>query len=301
MGVVYKAEDLLFNQQLLAVKEMNTYGLPPEAIEAFEQEVFLLAQLSHPNLPRAYDYFYEAGSRYLVMDFIEGESLEQYLLKVPDGRLPLKEALHLGIKLCDVLHYLHSHEPSIIFRDLKPANIMRTSGGEIFLIDFGLAGFFDPGKDRDSMAYGSLGYAAPEQFGQLTTPQSDIYSLGALLHQLLSGCEPATGTPDLFAFPPLMNVPTALKRLVERMVQMDAANRPGSVLAVRQELQRIALVQELQQLAHLLAGRSLPPAPPPASGPAEAAKQRRPSLSQLLTRPWTAKRVQRSDFSGVAG
>jgi serine/threonine protein kinase len=114
-----------------------------------------------------------------------------------------KETLKIGMKLCDVLQYLHSHHPPILFRDLKPANIMRTPAGEIFLIDFGLAGFFDPRRERDTKADGSIGYAAPEQYGQLTTPQSDIYSLGAVLHQKLSGCDPATNKPNLFTFPPL--------------------------------------------------------------------------------------------------
>jgi serine/threonine protein kinase len=260
MGVVYKAEDHLCKNRLVAVKEMNPYGLAPEAVEAFEQEAYLLAHLSHPHLPSMHDYFYEAGYGYLVMDFIEGESLEQYPQRVPGGRLPLKETLKIGMKLCDVLQYLHSHQPPILFRDLKPANIMRTPAGEIFLIDFGIAGFFDPRRERDTMAYGSIGYAAPEQYGQLTTPQSDIYSLGAVLHQMLSGCDPATNMPDFFTFPPLANVPTELKRLVEQMVQMDAANRPASMTAVKQALQRIALMQELQLFARLFAGKSPVPA-----------------------------------------
>ena len=260
MGVVYKAEDLLYKNRLVAVKEMNPGGLPPEVAETFEQEASLLARLSHPRLPGMHDYFYEAGCRYLVMDFIEGESLEQYLERVPGGPLPLKETLTIGMKLCDVLHYLHSHQPPIIFRDLKSANIMRTPVGEIFLIDFGLAGFFDPRRERDTLAYGSIGYAAPEQYGQLTTPQSDVYSLGAVLHQLLSGGDPATNTPNLFTFPPLPNVPTELKRLVEQMLHMHAADRPASMMAVKQALRRIALLQELPPVALLLAGKSALPA-----------------------------------------
>jgi serine/threonine protein kinase len=260
MGVVHKAEDQLCKNRLVAVKEMNPSGLPPEAVEAFEQEAYILAHLSHPHLPSMHDYFYEAGCRYLVMDFIEGESLEQYLERLPEGRLPLKETLKIGMKLCDVLQYLHSHQPPILFRDLKPANIMRTPAGEIFLIDFGLAGFYDPRRERDTMAYGSIGYAAPEQYGRLTTPQTDIYSLGAVLHQMLSGCDPATNTPNLFTFPPLANVPTELKRLVEQMLQMAAANRPASIAAIKQALQRIALLQKLPPIAHLLAGKSPVPA-----------------------------------------
>lgn len=260
MGVVHKAEDQLCKNRLVAVKEMNPSGLPPEAVEAFEQEASVLAHLSHPRLPGMHDYFCEAGCRYLVMDLIEGENLEQYLESVPGGRLPLKEALTIGIKLCDILQYLHSHQPPVVFRDLKPANIMRTPEGKIFLIDFGLAGFFDPQQERDTLAYGSIGYAAPEQYGGLTTPQSDVYSLGAALHQLLSGRDPATNTPNLFTFSPLSNVPTELKRLVEQMLEMHAPDRPASMMAVKQALQRIALLQKLPPIAHLLAGESPVPA-----------------------------------------
>ncbi len=251
MGVVYKAEDLLFKNRLVAVKEMSQNGLSPEAIQAFEQEAYLLADLFHPNLPKIHDHFDEAGRWYLVMDFIEGESLEKSLERAPGGRLPLRETLKIGMKLCDVLHYLHSHQPPIIFRDLKPSNVMRTPTGKIYLIDFGIARLFKPGQTRDTLSFGSVGYAAPEQFGKLTTPQSDIYSLGALLHQMLSGNSPNTNTPDPFTFPPLSRVPSQLERLVGQMVQMKAANRPASMTAVK---------QELQQIAAQLAGKSpLPP------------------------------------------
>ncbi len=286
MGVVYKAEDRLFKNRLVAVKEMSQSGLSPqelrEAIEAFEREAYLLVDLRHPSLPKIHDHFDEAGRWYLVMDFIEGESLEKYLEKAPGSRLPLNVTLKIGMKLCDVLHYLHSHQPPIIFRDLKPTNVMCTPSGEMYLIDFGIARLFKPGQARDTVSYGSVGYAPPEQFGKLTTPQSDIYSLGALLHQMLSGRDPGTSTPNPFTFPPLSRVPAKLERLVGQMVQMNAANRPASMAAVK---------QELQQIAAQLAGKR--PLPPTQSAPKAAVVSKQRMLSPSQTPARSTKRVSR--------
>lgn len=102
-----------------------------EAIDAFKREAVLLAGLMHQNLPRIYDHFTEGGRWYLVMDFIEGETLEVHLSKMPGGHLPLEEVLNIGIQLCTVLDYLHTRQPPIIFRDLKPANVMLTSEGHL--------------------------------------------------------------------------------------------------------------------------------------------------------------------------
>ncbi len=160
-GAVYQAEDNQFGNRLLAVKEMSQSGLSPqeiiEATDAFKREAHLLASLKHPNLPSIYDYFNEAKRWYLVMDFIEGETLEEHLNKEKEGRLPWEEALQIGIQLCTVLGYLHRRQPPIIFRDLKPANVMLTPEGHLYLIDFGIARHFKPGQMRDTMAFGSPG------------------------------------------------------------------------------------------------------------------------------------------------
>ncbi len=200
MGAVYKAEDQQFGNRLVAIKELSTSSLQSaqeirEATDRFEQEGKLLANLMHRNLPRIYDYFTDRGRSYLVMDFIEGETLEDYLTK-KGGKLPTLETLDIGIKLCSVLDYLHSHQPPIIFRDLKPANIMIATNGIVYLIDFGIARFFKQGQSKDTIALGSPGYAAPEQYQkQQTTPRVDIYGLGAIMHQLLSGDDPTVGIP----------------------------------------------------------------------------------------------------------
>jgi len=115
------------------------------------------------------------------------------------GCLPVELVLAIGIRLCTVLDYLHTREPPIIYRDLKPANIILTANSGLCLIDFGVAHHLKPGKAKDTILFGSPGYAAPEQYGRAqTTPQSDIYSLGAMLHQMLAGLDPSQ-TPFRFA------------------------------------------------------------------------------------------------------
>jgi serine/threonine protein kinase len=244
MGAVYQAEDTRLGDQLVAVKEMSQSELKSqqaitEATQAFPSEAIMLARLRHAHLPRIYDHFEDNNRWYLVMDFIPGETLEEYLAKA-GGKLPVTEVLEIGIQLCNVLGYLHSQQPPIIFRDLKPANIMRTPDGDLFLIDFGIARHFKPGQAKDTAAYGSMGYAPPEQYGKAqTTPQSDIYSLGATLHHLLSGNDPSQAP---FRFAPLSaaSIPAGLSTLIAQMLEMDADKRPTSMAEVKQQLQRIA-------------------------------------------------------------
>ncbi len=245
MGSVYKAIDTRFNNRPLAVKEMSRAGLSPinaqEAEAAFERESHLLADLLHPNLPRIYDHFTEEDRSYLVMDFIEGQTVEDYLEKAGGGPLPLEQVLAWGEQLCDVLTYLHTHQPPIIFRDLKPSNVMLSENGHIYLIDFGIARIFKPGQSHDTVALGSPGYAAPEQYGKAqSTPRSDIYSLGALLHHLLTGVDPSD-RPFFFEPASQLNprVPQELEDLLKRMLQMTIEARPASAQEVSQILRHV--------------------------------------------------------------
>src|SRR5258708_868324 len=225
---------------------MIVSGLNPKAVseatEAFTREATLLAALQHPNLPGVFEHFQEDGRWYMVMSFIQGETLEAYLTRTNRNKLPLSEVLSISKQLCTVLHYLHSQYPPIIFRDVKPANIMRAPDGQIYLIDFGVARRFKPGQKKDTTPFGSIGYAPPEQFNKTqTTPRADIYSLGATMYQLLSGHEPDT-TP--FHFPPLQSLeptmPTKLVALIEQMLDMDEMKRPLNMLIVEQRLQEIS-------------------------------------------------------------
>jgi serine/threonine protein kinase len=252
MGAVYLAEDQRFGGAPRAIKELSQNGLSAqeaqEAALAFKHEADLLARLIHPNLPRIYDHFDEQGRWYLTMDYIAGETLEQRLRKLPQHIMALQDALKIAVQLCDTLHYLHSQQPPIIFRDLKPANIMLTAADHVYLIDFGIARLFKPGQATDTAALGSPGYAAPEQYGKAqTTASADIYSLGATLYQLLSGCDPSS---DPFQFPALnlSSLPggSALETLILQMVEMKRDKRPTSMLEVKQRLETSLLLLQGQ-------------------------------------------------------
>lgn len=241
-GAVYKARDTRLNRDV-AIKEMNQDTLSGadliKAVDSFKREAQLLAALEHVHLPKIYETFDEGGRSYFVMAFIEGETLEKRLENLNGQPLPVEEVLDIGIKLCSVLDYLHTHQPQqIVFRDLKPANIMLTRSGQLYLIDFGIARHFKPGS-KDTTKLGTPGYAAPEQHQGRTVPASDIYGLGATLYHLLSGKE-----PELFIQTPLKLNGThpaliELEQLVMQMVQIDVQERPESAAKAKELLLRV--------------------------------------------------------------
>jgi eukaryotic-like serine/threonine-protein kinase len=307
-GAVYMAADLPFGNRLVAIKEMSQSGLSQqdliEATNAFTREALMLAGLSHPNLPRIYEQFTELGRWYLVMDFIEGETLEEYVNKTPRGYLPLDEALDIGIQLCTVLDYLHSRFPPIIFRDLKPTNVMRALNGHLYLIDFGIARHFKPGQTADTIALGSPGYAAREQYSKAqtqTTPRSDIYSLGATLHQLITGDDPSL-MPFQFASLHSQPVPAALERLIMQMVELDAGDRPSSISYIKQELQHIAALSSVKP-AYSVPPKSQPlylstaPLVKPTRAPAMYVKAAPPTITRLATHRGHSKEIYTLSWS----
>jgi serine/threonine protein kinase len=268
MGTVYRARDNRL-EIIVAVKEMTDRDVPPEerdqAVRQFEREAKLLGQLSHPNLPRVTDYFVEDDHCYLIMEFVVGETLEKRLHAAEGQPLPLLDVLNWGISLADVLAYLHSQDPPIVFRDVKPANIMVQADEVIKLIDFGIARRFHEGATKDTLLYGSPGYSPPEQYGRSQTdPRSDLYALGATLHHLVTGRDPA---PTPFKFPAVRSLdpslPIQLDVLIGRCVEMDVDRRPTSAEDVRDTLIHI-------RGAVLSAP---PPAPPPTQRPSSSRPQ----------------------------
>jgi serine/threonine protein kinase len=247
MSAVYQAVDTKSRNHHVAIKEMSQGNLSTnelnEASARFQQEAHLLGSLHHPNLPTIYDGFSEDGRSFLVMEFIDGKTLLQMLKDTGNRPLPVAYVLDYAIQLCDVLMYLHSHTPPIIFRDLKPTNVMVKGDGHVMLIDFGIARFFKEGQAQDTVFLGSPGYAPPEQHGtSQTNPRSDLYSLGATLHCCLTGRDPFHAV-DRFVFPPVQqlnpSVPFELNQLIQRMVSLDEQQRPNSALEVRQALLKI--------------------------------------------------------------
>src|SRR6266536_1762228 len=211
MGAVYRAIDTRFNRPC-AVKEMldefQNDTERTQAVEWFGREATLLLDLNHPCIPRVRDFFVEGGRHYLVMDFIEGRTLGDVLEKegnvvgvngaqgVPEARVR-----SWGQQICSVLNYLHRQSPPIIFRDLKPSNIMVTERDELKLIDFGIARTFQ--SQRQATIIMTIGYAPPEQLHGMPEPRSDIYALGATLHRVLTHHDAANNKPSIFSFPPI--------------------------------------------------------------------------------------------------
>ena len=240
-SIVYAAKDQQHKHKRVAIKQISLRSLTPrqviEATDTYNREIGLLSRLKHRGLPHIYDHFTDQDHWYLVMDYIEGETLEDYMSKTRQGYLPLPEVLTIGIQLCKVLNLLHSQESPIIFRDVKPSNMMRTSKGRLYLIDFGIARSFTPGKSKDTGPLGSPGYAAPEQYGTAqTTAQTDIYSLGVTLQSLLTGQDPLDTTTAASAGQP---VPRKLRQLLDRMLEKDPGKRPASVKEVEIQLTHI--------------------------------------------------------------
>ncbi len=242
-GSVYKARDLQQHGRVVAIKQIDLNTLKPqdmiEATDSFNREVTILSALEHPNLPKFYAHFTDANHWYLVMEYIQGQTLEDILKRSHRGYLSLNKAMHIGEALANVLSYLHEQRPAVIFRDVKPANVMLTRTGRVYLIDFGIARRFSSLKSKDTGPLGSPGYAAPEQYGRAQSDQkTDMYGLGATLQTLLTGREPLEvrlGEPSLRAKP----LPTTIQTLLTSLLEADPAKRPADMATVAEDCERV--------------------------------------------------------------
>jgi serine/threonine protein kinase len=244
MAWVYQVEELPTGSgKLWALKELRPQtedkAERATARKLFEQEAGLLRGLDHVNIPRIADFFEENGRACLVMEFVWGESLEKRL-KATNAPLLETDVIKSAIQLCDALDYLHSLQPPIIFRDMKPSNVMVTNTGLVKLIDFGIARTYKVGKKRDTVAMGSENYAAPEQWGKgQTDARSDIYALGATMYHLMANMAP---TPAFLPSEPLPlgNYNGALSRktitLIDKAMDRQRKNRYQSALKMREAL-----------------------------------------------------------------
>lgn len=242
MSVVYKAQDMRFPKvtRLCVVKEMISTATDPQ-VQAmiksnFEREANILATLSHPGVVQIYDYFSENERSYLVMEFVDGSDLEAVLTNA-DGFLSESQVASWAIQICEVLSYLHSHEPRpIIFRDIKPSNIMLNRHGRIQLVDFGIARLFQSGQKGTMI--GTEGYSPPEQYRGVAEPRVDIYALGATLHHLLSKQDPRLEPPFSFHERPIHatnpTISHEFAEVVSRALEYDINKRFGS----SEEMQR---------------------------------------------------------------
>jgi len=244
MGSVYRARDLHFPNvvKLVAVKEMVISAPDPVVrqtiVQNFEREANLLATLSHPAIPRIYDYFSSDDRSYLVLEYIHGKDMEE-VISDTNGFLTEEQVLTWGIELCDVLSFLHTHKPDpIIFRDMKPSNVMIDHNGDVKLVDFGIAKTFQSGQKGTMI--GTEGYSPPEQYRGEATPLADLYALGATLHHALSRRDPRMEPPFSFSERPLRkinpSVSVELEDVIETALQYNPEDRFPSAADMKDAL-----------------------------------------------------------------
>ena len=239
MGMVYLAHDQRLANRACAVKEMVDHFIDQqqriEANDYFAREADTLAQLKHAAIPAITDRFDDQNRHYLVMEYVEGRNLEEEIA-ARGGPLPEGLIIDIARQLCDVLAYLHGSTPPVVYRDMKPSNVMLTPKGRVVLVDFGIARLFK--SARKGTMIGTLGFAPPEQYQGVVDPRSDIYSLGATLHYVLTGRDPEKFPP--FSFPPIRDlrpeVSTNLAGAIDRALAYQADARPASIQDFRDML-----------------------------------------------------------------
>jgi serine/threonine protein kinase len=271
MGAVYRAQREA-DGTIWALKEMRPMPNTPEDEIAenrvlFKQEAELMAKLDHPNLPVLADYFEFEGQPVMVMEFVAGQTLETRLRETNAPFLE-QQVLRYGIQLCRVLDYLHNLNPPIIYRDLKPPNIMITPDGVMKLIDFGVARTYKKHKAKDTIAMGSAGYAPPEQYGKgQTDARSDIYALGATLLHLLTNHAPVPLQPPQPGSICTQNpsVDPETEQIIIKAMSLSREGRYASCSAMEDAL--------LSQLDGPYLDPTANAAPPPVVPPGQAAVQ----------------------------
>lgn len=224
MSVVYMAINEKANKTW-AIKEVRKDGIKDFEVvrQGLIVETDLLKKLKHPNLPSIVDVIDDENSFLIVMDYIEGNPLSKALEEY--GAQPQEYVIEWAKQLCDVLGYLHTRKPPIIYRDMKPANVMLKPDGNIMLIDFGTAREFKEKNLADTVCLGTMGYAAPEQFGGMgqTDARTDIYCLGATLYHLVTGCNPSEPPYEMR---PIKQINPSLSSGLERIILKCTQRNP---------------------------------------------------------------------------
>lgn len=245
-SAVYLAYDTLDGSGQRAIKEMSESGLDDrereKAINGFMREARMLYTLQHPALARVYDMFVEESKHYLVMEHVAGQNLEDVMMHA--GRpLEWERVGRWGMALCDVFAYLHAQNPPVIYRDLKPPNIMLTPDGAIKLVDFGIARWLHPDRQQDTMQLGTDGYAPPEQYSAHSEPRSDLYALGATMYHLLTGRVPEAAPlrlngralAPIHAYNP--TIPEPAERVVLQSLSLQAQDRFVNAAKLREAIE----------------------------------------------------------------
>lgn len=240
MGSVYSARDLHFPKvvKLVAVKEMINTAPDPlvraTIVQNFEREANILVTLNHPSIPKIYDFFTHRDRSYLVLEFVSGRDLEA-ILKSRTDFISEDQVIAWGIEICDVLDYLHHHKPEpIIFRDIKPSNIMINAQNRVVLVDFGIAKVFT--ANQKGTMIGTEGYSPPEQYRGEATPLADIYALGATLHHILTMRDPRLEPPFTFSERPIKRFNPGVSLELEAVVSTSLNYNPQDRFKSAQEM-----------------------------------------------------------------
>ena len=218
-GVVYKARDTVLNR-VVAIKVLKSAVAGEEAYSRFMREAQAVAKLNHPNIVSIYDIGTEGEKRFFVLEFIDGTSLRELMKTYPEGKCDIQTVLRMGIDVCSALQYAHSQE--VLHRDIKPENILITEEGIAKLMDFGLAKMLDqPGITQEGIIVGTVAYVAPENaLGKGADARSDLYSLGAVLYEALTGKPPFPGEdPVKVIFGHIHDQPVSLSKLSPKVPQ----------------------------------------------------------------------------------
>lgn len=231
MGSVYRARDMHFPNviKLVAVKEMINSAPDPlvrqTIVANFEREANILVTLDHPTIPKIFDYFSHDEKSYLVEEFVNGKDLEA-LLAATQSFIPEAQVIAWAVEMCDVISYLHAHQPEpIIFRDIKPSNIMINQQKRVILVDFGIAKIFRTGQKGTMI--GTEGYSPPEQYRGEASPLVDVYALGATLHHVLTRRDPRLEPPFSFGERPIRQINPAVSPELEMVVNTALQYNPG--------------------------------------------------------------------------
>lgn len=242
MSIVYLAMDKRLNKQW-AVKEIRKKGSGKNdevVVNSLLAEANMMKKLDHPSLPRIVDIIDNGITIYVVMDYIEGESLDKILSEY--GAQPEELVVNWAKQLCDALSYLHSQKPSIIYRDMKPANVMLKPEGNIKIIDFGIAREYKEQNLADTTVLGTKGYAPPEQYSGQTDPRSDIFALGMTMHHLLTGVDPRNGEPYAPVRQWNPELSEGIEIIIDRCVEPAAENRYQSCADLLYDLEHPELI-----------------------------------------------------------
>lgn len=264
MGSVYRARDLHFPNvvKLVAVKEMVNLAPDPQVrkvvIQNFEREANILATLTHPSIPSIFDYFSGDDRSYLVLEYINGKDLEA-VIRDTEGFLPSAQVISWAIELCDVLSFLHNHKPDqIIFRDMKPSNVMIDNHGHIMLVDFGIAKQFQVGQKGTMI--GTEGYSPPEQYRGEATHLADIYALGATIHHLLTKKDPRLEPPFSFEERPISaynpEVSPEIEAVISRALAYEPKDRYPNVAEMKEAL--MAAARQTGLLSRMPSSKAMP-------------------------------------------